>query len=61
MKSNNSSLLTALKFTALALVFVIGYQVAGKDYPQATAIVGWVLGFLIGIKLSLRKTSEEAE
>lgn len=61
MKFNTSSLLTVLKFTALAFVFILGYQVAGKDYPQATAIVGWVLGFMIGIKFSMRKTSEESE
>ena len=61
MKFNLSSLLKVLKFSTLALVFLIGYQVAGKDYPQATSIVGWVLGFMIGIKISLRKTSEESE
>jgi hypothetical protein len=61
MKFKTSSLLTALKFTALAVVFILGYQVAGKNYPQATAIVGWVLGFMIGIKFSLRKMSKESE
>jgi hypothetical protein len=61
MKFNSTSLLTILKFSALALVFILGYQFASKDYPQATAIVGWVLGFMIGIKFSLRKTNEESK
>ncbi len=61
MKLNSSSLLTIVKGLALALFFVIGYQVAGKDYPQATAIIGWALGFLIGLKFSLLMSRKESE
>ena len=61
MKLNSSSLLTAVKGLALALFFVIGYQVAGKNYQQDTAIVGWVLGVLLGLKFSLLRSRKESE
>ena len=61
MKLNSSSLLTAVKSLALALFFVLGYQVAGRNYPQAAAIVGWALGFLIGLKFSLLMSRKESD
>lgn len=55
MKLNNrlSSLLPSLKYGALIVAFACGYQIAGKDYPQTSALIGWVLGFVIGLKLRL--------
>jgi hypothetical protein len=49
----NASVLSSLKYGALALAFALGYQVAGKDYPQLSALIGWVAGFVIGLKLRL--------
>lgn len=61
MKSNNtfSSILPALKYGALILAFGIGYQLASEQYPEATAIVGWVLGFLVGLKARLMYASRQ--
>ena len=53
LNQNKSSVLTPIKYFALILAFAIGYQVAGKDYPQTTALVGWALGFVVGLKLRL--------
>lgn len=55
MKSNNLSfsIPPAIKYGALIVAFGVGYQLASKDYPEATAIIGWVLGFLVGLKLRL--------
>lgn len=48
-----AAVLTALKYGALLFAFGLGYQFASKQYPELTAIVGWVLGFVGGLKLRL--------
>ncbi len=55
MKLSNipSSILSTIKYGALILAFGVGYQLASKSYPEATAVIGWVLGFLGGLKLRL--------
>ena len=53
MSRRNWSVLPFVKYGALLLIFGLGYQVASQDYPQASAIVGWIGGFLIGLKLHL--------
>lgn len=53
MQSSKWPVLTVLKYGALILIFGLGYHVASKDYPQTSAIIGWVVGFLIGLKLKL--------
>lgn len=59
LNSSNFPLLTSLKYGALMVAFALGYQVAGKNYPEATAIVGWVLGFVVGIKLHLTYANKQ--
>lgn len=53
LNQNKSIILPPVKYFALLVAFALGYQVAGKDYPHATALVGWVLGFVVGLKLRL--------
>jgi hypothetical protein len=45
--------LSIVKYGALLLFFGLGYQFASKEFPQASAIVGWAAGFLVGLKLHL--------
>lgn len=53
MSRRNWSVLPLVKYGALLLIFGLGYQVASQDYPQASAMIGWIAGFLIGFKLHL--------
>lgn len=53
MKRSKWPVLSFVKYGALLLVFGFGYHVASQDYPQTAAIVGWIVGFLIGLKLRL--------
>ncbi len=53
MNSSKWPVLSIVKYGALLLIFGLGYQFASQDYPQASAIVGWIAGFLIGLKLHL--------
>ncbi|MBS1810433.1 MAG: hypothetical protein JST84_19875 [Acidobacteria bacterium] len=58
MSSNKFPVSSTLKYGVLIVAFAVGYQFAGKDYPQASALVGWVLGFLIGLKLKMSYSNE---
>ncbi len=53
MSSGKWPVLSLVKYGALLLVFGLGYHFASQEYPQASALVGWTLGFLIGLKLRL--------
>ena len=55
MKLNSfpPSFLTTIKYGLLLLAFGLGYQMASKQYPEATAIVGWIVGFVFGLRLRL--------
>ncbi len=53
MNSSKWPVLSIVKYGALLLIFGLGYQFASQDYPQASALVGWIAGFLIGLKLKL--------
>lgn len=53
MTSKQWPVLPFVKYGALLLIFGLGYQFASKEYPQASALVGWIAGFLIGLKLRL--------
>lgn len=61
MQSSKWPVLSFVKYGALLLIFGLGYQFASKEYPQASAIVGWVAGFLIGLKLRLLYTNRKEE
>lgn len=54
MRSSKLSVFSAIKYGALALAFILGYQFAGKDIQPYIAIAGWVLGFMLGLKLRLK-------
>jgi hypothetical protein len=45
---------SAIKYGAIMLAFIFGYQFAGKDIQPFIAIAGWVLGFMLGLKLRLK-------
>ncbi|MBL8208228.1 MAG: hypothetical protein JNM09_28605 [Blastocatellia bacterium] len=54
MSSNKSAVVSAIKYGAVALAFIFGYQCAGKEVQPYIAIAGWVLGFMLGLKLRLK-------
>ncbi len=58
MSSTKWPVLSIVKYGALLLFFGLGYQIASQEYPQASAIVGWTVGFLVGLKLRLVYTNE---
>jgi hypothetical protein len=53
MSRHKSPVLSAIKYGALIFLFGLGYHVASKDYPQTSALVGWVVGFLLGLRLKM--------
>ena len=61
MRSNKWPVLTFVKYGALILIFGLGYQFASKEYPQASAAVGWIAGFLLGFKLRLLYANRKEE
>jgi hypothetical protein len=54
MRSSKLPVLSAIKYGALAFAFILGYQFAGKNIQPYIAIAGWVLGFMLGLKLRLK-------
>jgi hypothetical protein len=54
MSSSKLPVLSAIKYGALAFAFILGYQFAGKNIQPYIAIAGWVLGFMLGLKLRLK-------
>ncbi len=54
MSSSKSPVLSAIKYGALILAFILGYQFVDKQMQPFVATAGWILGFILGLKLQLK-------
>ena len=51
MSSSKFPILSLVKYGALAFAFILGYQFAEKENQPFIAAAGWVLGFIVGMKV----------
>ncbi|HEX4947557.1 MAG TPA: hypothetical protein VFZ34_12885 [Blastocatellia bacterium] len=54
MSFDKSLISSAIKYGAIAVAFIFGYEFSGKNIQPYIAIAGWILGFILGLKLHLK-------